>query len=254
MTHQRCATLLLFSLLLCGAATPSYAQGNPAIDGVMAKLEPLFAKKKYDQIIKEAEKAVASLKDSQNQEKAACYTYIAEAWYAKGDKARAYAALERIADPESEIYVLVRASFKTRDGQVRAAFDECRAAATRMDAQKRPLVEKKCRQIYAKMRLVSAKVLWDAFNTNAIAAEDAYKGKLVAVEGKISKIGTSPMGYPELTFAIDGFGLKSVRCQFSKEARPEIAKLKKGQSVTVGGLCKGFVMDSQVSMDSCELY
>lgn len=254
MAHTRRATLLLLSLLFCGAIIPAYAQGVSPFEGVIPKLEQLLAQKRYDQLIKDAEKAVASLKGSQAQEKAACYAYIAKAWYAKGNKAKAYATLERIAAPQAEEYVLARASFKTRDGQIRDAFDECRAAAANMDAQQRPTVEKKCRQIYATTRLVSAQALWDAFNANALVAEDRYRGRLVAVDGTISNIGTSPMGYPEVTFALDGFGLKSVRCQFPKDARPEIAQLKKGQRVTVGGICKGFVKDTQVSMDSCELY
>jgi tetratricopeptide (TPR) repeat protein len=101
-------------------------------------------------------------------------------------------------------------------------------------------------------RAISPAVLWKAFDDNEVAAEDAYKNKNVALRGKINSITTGITGNPEINFAVDQIGINTVVCEFDKEARPQIATLKKGQQVLLAGTCRGMTMGS-VFLSKCRI-
>lgn len=105
---------------------------------------------------------------------------------------------------------------------------------------------------YREAAAISAAQLWRAFDDNEVAAEEAYKGKPVFVRGKIAAITTDMAGYPVISFDVDGTGLAKVNCVFSKENRPVVAKLEKGQMVLIPGMCDGMVL-GQVFVKDCEM-
>lgn len=107
---------------------------------------------------------------------------------------------------------------------------------------------KESAQTYA---IMSAAALWKEFDNNEVAAEKAYKNKRVAIEGRISKIETSLMGYPEISFALDQYGLDTVKCQFSKKESDTIAGMAKGQKVVVIGKVTTFALGSMLNLDDC---
>lgn len=244
---------IFFVLFLLCLSAPSFAAQQYDGKKITQKLEPLFAQAKNDQVIKEAEKILPALEQDQRYEKALCYSYIADAWWWKGDKQKSFAALDKIGEvfPESDVYYIVQAELKTRDGKGEEAFAECRKEASTFAPDVRDDINKQCRRIYANSRKTTPQNLWKAFSDNEVAAEDMHKGKLVAVEGKIARIGTSTLGYPEVTFNADSTGVHMVNCQFPKDARADIAKLKKGQKVTVAGICRAFSLGAVVTVDSC---
>ena len=83
--------------------------------------------------------------------------------------------------------------------------------------------------------------LWKAFNENEVAAEDTYKGKVVNIKGAIKSIMTNSAGNPQVSFTVGRNVVHEVQCEFSKDARGEIGKLKKAQNVSIIGVCQGLV-------------
>lgn len=110
-----------------------------------------------------------------------------------------------------------------------------------------------CRIAIVRFYKTSPSKIWNDFNENEVAAEDRYKGKLYAVSGKIAKITTSPTGKPQITFNVDDYGMKTVVFEFLKEDRKEIAKLKKGKTVTISGICRGMVLGMKVHFTNSKI-
>ncbi len=142
---------------------------------------------------------------------------------------------------------------RNRDFKARKAFEDCGRQAAALAGTARADKEQQCRRDLALSRLTEAEALWKAFMDDPLTAEDVHVGRLMAVRGVITGVGTSPMGFPEVVFGLDGFNVKSVRLRFPSAARAAVAALKPGRTITVGGICKGMVRDGVVRMDSCEL-
>ena len=96
------------------------------------------------------------------------------------------------------------------------------------------------------------KRIFKDYQDNEVAADGKYKGKWFVVTGKISEISKDFRDKPYLVFAMDGYGLSSVRadlfddqvCGASKESgvkscpvAERAARLKKGQKIDIE--CKG---------------
>lgn len=97
-----------------------------------------------------------------------------------------------------------------------------------------------------------AKAIFKDYQANEVAADGKYKGKWFVVTGKVSEISKDFRDKPFLVFAMDGYGVSSIRadlfdeqvCGVSKEkgitscsAIDRAAKLKKGQKIDLE--CKG---------------
>ena len=100
---------------------------------------------------------------------------------------------------------------------------------------------------------ISPAALFKAFSDNEIRANSLYRGKPIALVGKITDIKESPMGYPELEFAIGNHGFNKVVCQFPKSALEQIAELTKGKQVVIIGTVKGLTLGVQVNVDNCHM-
>ncbi len=75
-----------------------------------------------------------------------------------------------------------------------------------------------------------------AYEENTVAADDLYKGKKLRITGKIDDIATGITDEPYLVMK-GGNPFMGPQLHFEKDARSAVAKLKKGQQVTV--LCTG---------------
>lgn len=95
---------------------------------------------------------------------------------------------------------------------------------------------------------VDYKKLYKDYEENAIAADEKYKDKLIQVTGKIDKIFREVMGHPYVTFKVDKY-FDHVQAVFDKDEEKNITKLKKGQTITVRGRCKGKTIN--VWLDEC---
>ena len=83
---------------------------------------------------------------------------------------------------------------------------------------------------------VTVAQLAKAYEENTVAADDLYKGKKLLITGKIDDIATGLMDDPYLVMK-GGNPFMGPQMHFGKDARAQIAKLKKGQQVTL--LCVG---------------
>ena len=97
---------------------------------------------------------------------------------------------------------------------------------------------------------VDYKKLYKDYDENAIAADEKYKDKLIQITGNIKDIFREVMGHPYVTFSVDGH-FQSVQAVFDKNEEKNVAKLKKGQSITVRGKCTGKRID--VMLDNCKI-
>lgn len=95
---------------------------------------------------------------------------------------------------------------------------------------------------------VDYKQLYKDYEENAIKADGKYKDKLIQITGKVDDIFREVMGHPYVTFSVDKY-FQHVQAVFSKDEESKVAELKKGQTITVRGRCKGKTMN--VLIDDC---
>lgn len=86
--------------------------------------------------------------------------------------------------------------------------------------------------------------LIDSYKGNEVSADQMYKGKTLDVSGRIHSIGKDIMNNPYVTLDSGRqFELVSVQCFFDRRHEGELAKLQKGQFVTIRGKCGGKMMN-----------
>ena len=136
----------------------------------------------------------------------------------------------------------------------RATYDQCLEAAAGQPGAARQDAEKQCRRAYAATRTLTPKALWDAFREDRQDAEERYQNKLVGLRGTVTQAGMSKLGFLEVVFHMDAYGRNSVRCRFPAGARDALARLRPGDTVSLGGICTGLSSDGHVRLDHCEMY
>ena len=87
------------------------------------------------------------------------------------------------------------------------------------------------------------------FETDESKANAKYADKTISVHGVAHTIQTTDT--TATVFVNDGYSNTSVICQFGRENNEEIRDLKKGELVTIKGICSGYLMD--VVMVRCVL-
>jgi len=91
---------------------------------------------------------------------------------------------------------------------------------------------------------ISAAQLYEEYEANAIAADQKYKDKMLKVTGVVSSIDKDVLGSPYVVLTGGGeYEVWGVQCTFSSAYEPQLAKLTKGQVVTVTGKCKGYLIN-----------
>jgi len=99
---------------------------------------------------------------------------------------------------------------------------------------------------------LSAKELYDAFESNEIKANSEYKGKVIAVTGVVSAITTSLIGdQPIVSLTATSnehlSNLQTVTCTFAKVHSSSLASLSKGTTITMIGLVTGKMMGPRLT-------
>lgn len=98
---------------------------------------------------------------------------------------------------------------------------------------------------------VDAKALTKQYDENELAADQKYKGKLLAVSGKISDIAET-LG--SVTVSLEGHEiLQTVMCSFEASEKPKVAALKKGSKVTLVGTGEGSTAGLYVGLENCSI-
>jgi hypothetical protein len=101
---------------------------------------------------------------------------------------------------------------------------------------------------------ITATGIIKAFETNEKAATPTYNGKVIQVEGMVKEVVKVDRGFYTLVLGEAG-SMSSVRCSIDSTHSEEAAKVQKGQSISVKGICSGFISDemlgSDVQLDRC---
>lgn len=85
---------------------------------------------------------------------------------------------------------------------------------------------------------VTAAKLFADYNDNEIAADEKYKGKVLAVTGTVGDLGKDLMDQMYITLK-SGDMIMSVQAFFADEHKSRLASMKKGESVRVKCRCDG---------------
>lgn len=90
------------------------------------------------------------------------------------------------------------------------------------------------------------------FKENAIKADQAYKGKTFQVNGIVHSIGREITGKPYITLGGDPESDLRGRVQFifSVADEPSIAKVSKGDEITLQGSCQGAILGNVLMRDA----
>lgn len=98
---------------------------------------------------------------------------------------------------------------------------------------------------------LSANQLYSEYESNEVAADAKYKGKIVIVTGTIQNIGKDIMDNAYIVIGGKGF-LDGVQCTFTKGEQSSVARLSKGQHVWVKGKIEGKIIGN-VLVKNCRL-
>ena len=98
---------------------------------------------------------------------------------------------------------------------------------------------------------VSVDDLNAAYRANQVAADNTYKGRWLRIEARISNIGTGIGGGMYVVLGADTTSIEGVHCSFDSEHAGAVAKLTRGQRVTIIGKCGGKLL-TDVSLDDCQ--
>ena len=97
---------------------------------------------------------------------------------------------------------------------------------------------------------VDASELYGEYKANEVAADAKYKGQTVVVSGTIQNIGKDILDSAYVVIGGRGF-LDGVQCSFSKGDESDVARLSKGQLITVEGEVYGKL--GNVLLKKCSL-
>jgi len=88
---------------------------------------------------------------------------------------------------------------------------------------------------------VSAKRLYQDYESNEVAADEKYKGRVIVVSGVVENIGKDIMDTMYISLDTGNFG--SVQCMFSERHTSDLTKIQKGDMVRIRGKCDGKLMN-----------
>ncbi|MEE8404938.1 MAG: hypothetical protein V3S17_06070, partial [candidate division Zixibacteria bacterium] len=85
---------------------------------------------------------------------------------------------------------------------------------------------------------LKADQLYGEYSANEVAADMKYRGQVIEVSGRIQEIGKDILDNAYIVIGGDGF-FEGVQCTFLSNQQLSVAKLSKGQHVTVKGEVAG---------------
>ena len=96
---------------------------------------------------------------------------------------------------------------------------------------------------------VTVEQLVKAYESNELAADRVYKGKLAAITGKVESV-NEMLGRRFVVLEPDYLSIIDVSCYFEREHVEQLVKLKKGQVITVQGKIDGYGL-ARVEVENC---
>ena len=91
-----------------------------------------------------------------------------------------------------------------------------------------------------------------AYDSNEIAADQRYKGKILQVTGGVTSVKKDILDNIFVTIGTGRqFEIREVQCFFSEEWASKAASLQKGRRITIRGKCDGLMMN--VLLKDCEI-
>lgn len=99
---------------------------------------------------------------------------------------------------------------------------------------------------------VSAIKIINDYSANEVAADAKYKDSPIEVTGIINSVGKDVMGIPYITVSGDQFGITNVQCMFAQGSESELAKVSKGEQITLRGNATGKVIIN-VLLSGCQI-
>ena len=97
--------------------------------------------------------------------------------------------------------------------------------------------------------VLSANTLFKEYDKNSVAADAKYENKIVVVSGTIQSIGKDIMDTAYLVIGGSGF-LDGVQCMLPRGQEGLVARVSKGQYVTLKGKVSGQIMGN-VIVNNC---
>ena len=99
---------------------------------------------------------------------------------------------------------------------------------------------------------IAANKLMAEYQKNEIAADERYKGKLLAVTGIVANVGK---GIDDTAYValVTGDMIFKIQCFFEKKDNAALAQLGSGVEVTVIGWCDGKIKEGNVVLKKCAL-
>ena len=101
---------------------------------------------------------------------------------------------------------------------------------------------------------VAVSQMMEDLTSNALKAQDTYKGQYIEITGKLNVIDSNGK-YISLVSADDEFAITGVQCYIkTDEQRSQVAQMSKGDIVTLRGKCKdvGEVLGYSLDIDSID--
>ncbi len=89
---------------------------------------------------------------------------------------------------------------------------------------------------------IDAGTLFSAFESDEKAANEKYLTKVIAVKGPIGDISTDQSGANVVVLRTTDM-MFGIACTMLPAESEKVSQLKKGQTVTIKGLCTGYTMD-----------
>ena len=124
-------------------------------------------------------------------------------------------------------------------------------ASTLNDEAKTLLADAKEAFANAPKFILSADQLYQEYENNEIAADNKYKGKIVLISGTIQNISKGDWGRPIIEIGSELYS--GVRCHLKMSEEHAVARLSKGQRVSVKGEVKGKDLPYYVHVKNCTL-
>ena len=97
---------------------------------------------------------------------------------------------------------------------------------------------------------ISADDLMQAYKDNQIAADQAYKGKILIVKGTINKMGGDNQPFVLLD---TNEPFKAVQCVFPRGSESSLASLRTGQTIRIEGRCDSMLYSMNVFLQNCSI-
>lgn len=97
---------------------------------------------------------------------------------------------------------------------------------------------------------ITAMQLSKDYIANEVSADQKYKDKVLSVTGTVTDIAKDMTDGIYVVLAGPEDDIVSVQCSFADDHTDETAALKKGQKITIKGLCDGKMMNVHLSGSS----